>query len=227
MSDQSANDLIHALADDLEPVRPIPRLRTLLAGLAATWVVVAGIAIAVKGLRDDWLELALTPFGTGGLFLGLGVLGVGGLVAAIALSIPGREAAAKLGVGAALVGLAYAAGVGTVLFVQSPIVEWTGNPRGDLTCLGIALAVGLVPGLGIAAFAGRAAAFRPLVLALAAAAGTAALGAAAAQAMCPSEDLRHLMLGHLFAPGVGALVLTLPLLVALRRGARGAGPTGS
>ena len=227
MSDQSANDLIHALAEDLEPVRPIPRLRTLLAGLAVTWLVVVGLAIVVRGLRDDWLEMALTPFGTGGLFIGLGVLGVGGLTAALALGIPGREATARLGIGAALAGLAYAAGVGTVLFIESPVVEWAGNLRGDLTCLGTALAVGLVPGLGIASFAGRAAAFRPLVLALAAAAGTAALGAAAAQAMCPSDDIGHLVLGHLLAPGLGALILTLPLLVALRRGARVVGPAGS
>ena len=223
MSEQSASELIHALAEDLEPVRPIPRLRTLLVALGLTWAVVAGLAIAVRGLREDWIELALTPFGTGGLFLALGVVGVGGLVAALALGIPGRESTARSGIAVALVGMAYAAGVGTFLFVQSPVVEWTGNPRGDLTCLGIALAVGLVPALGIAAFAGRAATFRPLVLALAAAAGTAALGAAASQAMCPSDDLRHLMFGHLFAPGVGALVLTLPLLLAIRRGARSGG----
>jgi hypothetical protein len=84
-----------------------------------------------------------------------------------------------------------------------------------------ALAIGLAPGLAIAWFAGRAAPFRPLTLALAAAAGAAALGGSVATATCSSDEAMHLLVGHALVPALGAFVLALPLLVALRRSERG------
>ncbi len=220
MSDESATELILELARDLEPVRPLPRLRSVVAGLVGVWLAVAIVGISLKGLRSDLPEMLLAPLGPGGVFAGLAVAGLGGLVAALAMSVPGRERAARAGIVSALAGMAAAAGVGTLLFVQSPIVEMHASAATDLTCLAIACAVAFVPALGVVWFVGRAAPFRPLVLVLAAAAGTAALGAVAAQASCPYSDVRHLMVGHLLAPGVGALLLSLPLLVALRRSSR-------
>jgi hypothetical protein len=76
-------------------------------------------------------------------------------------------------------------------------------------------------------FAGRAAPFRPVVLVLAAAAGTAALGAITAQASCHHWEMRHLLVGHALAPAVGVLLLTLPLLVALKRLGRSLQAPGS
>lgn len=98
-----------------------------------------------------------------------------------------------------------------------------GRRSSDLHCLLVACAVGLLPALGVVAFAGRAAPHRPLVLAVAAAAGAVALGTVAAQASCPYADLRHLLMGHALAPALGALLLVLPLLVALHRTERAAG----
>lgn len=219
-TDASARQLIADLAADLEPVQPIPRLRSMVGRVLLLWALVAGIGIAVRGLRPDFLEMLLHMRGIGLIFAGLGLTGIGGGVAALALGIPGREAAARAGFAAAGVGMAAAAGIGTLLFLQNPIFDSPVPLRADLVCLAIALAVGLLPGIGIAMFGARAAPHRPLVLVLAAAAAMAALGGATAQATCPANDIRHLMLGHVIAPGVGALLLTLPLLHALRRAAR-------
>ena len=189
------------------------------AGVLATWAAFAVVGIAVRGLRPDFLEMFLHMRGATLVFGGLALAGVGGLVAALALGVPGREAAVRAGLVTSGIGFALAAGLGTLLFLQSPVAEsvpW----RADFQCLAVAMAVALIPALGIVVLGGRAAVHRPLVLVLAAAAGMAALGAATAQATCPADDLRHAMFGHVIAPGVGALLLALPLLVALRRASR-------
>ena len=93
------------------------------------------------------------------------------------------------------------------------------SPR-DLGCLLEATALSTLPSIGVVLFAGRAAPFRPLVLVLAAAAGAAALGAVITQAACAMPDFRHLMIGHVLAPIAGVAVLTLPLLIVLKRLAR-------
>ena len=178
-------------------------------------------ALNELGLRPDLTEVLQQPFGPGGVFFGLGLAGLGGLVAAVAMSVPGRESLARAGLLTSLFGMAVAAGLGTLLILRSPLIEAGTSLGTDLNCLTIACAVALLPSLGIMAFAGRAAPLRPLVLVLAAAAGTAALGAVTAQASCPSLDPGHLMLGHILAPAVGALVLAVPLLVALRRQPQG------
>jgi len=220
MSDEPAQELIDTLTSDLAPVEPIPSLRRVAGGVIALWLVVAAIGLLLMGVRPDLLAALSSPFGPGGIFAGLAAAGVGGLVAALALSVPGRESTARAGFVLASVGLAYAAGVGTFLFSQSPSLTTTTDWTADLRCLGISCAVGLLPAVGVVLFSARAQVFRPLALVVAAAAGAAALGAVTAQANCPANDARHLMLGHILAPGVGALVLSLPLLVALRRSRR-------
>jgi hypothetical protein len=119
-------------------------------------------------------------------------------------------------------GLAFAAaaGVGTLLLAASPASGVDAPTRADLGCLLNACAVAVLPSFGVIWFAGRTAPHRPLVLVLAAAAGTAALGAATAQTVCAVADARHLLVGHVLGPAAGALVLTLPLLFALRRTTR-------
>ena len=213
-------ELVRELVADLEPVTPIPRLRTVVAGVVGVWLAVAALGIGVKGLRPDWLDVFLTPLGPGGILAGLGMMGIGGVIASVALGVPGRERTVRAGIVIALSGLAAAAGVGTVLLLQSPAVGMQGNAMIHFGCLSVACGVALLPALGVTIFAGRAAPLRPLVVVIAAGAGTAALGAVTAQMTCPYDGIRHLMLGHLLAPGVGALLLALPLLAALRRSQR-------
>jgi len=74
-----------------------------------------------------------------------------------------------------------------------------------------------LPASAAVAYAGSAAPHRPLVAAVAAAAGTAALGAVLAEASCPLSTPVHLPLGHVTAPAAAVVLLTIPLLIVLRR----------
>ena len=220
MSADPTRDLIRELASDLTPVKPLPRVRFVAAAVLLLWLAIGLVGIGVKGLAPTfWATLAM-PLSSGGIFAGLLVAGVGGVFAALALALPGRERLARAGFALGGAGMAIAAGVGFVLLARSPLVEWRLPGAGDLPCLITALAVGLLPALALGWFGGRAAPFRPLTVALAAAAGAAALGGSVAQATCPAEDPMHLMLGHVIVPALGAFVLALPLLIAMRRSER-------
>lgn len=74
-----------------------------------------------------------------------------------------------------------------------------------------------LPASAAIVYVGRAAVYRPLVAAVAAAGGTSALGAVLAEASCPLSTPLHLLLGHVTAPAVAVVLLTIPLLVVLRR----------
>jgi len=213
----SAEDLIQELTRDLEPVRPIPPLRNVVAGVVGLWLVVACAGVWILGMRPDLAEATIADLGVTAVFVSLMGAGLLGVIAALALSVPGREQLARVGLLGGLGALAIAGGLGTLLFARSPVAEVPAAMGSDLVCLGIACAVGLLPGLGVVWFAGRSAPYQPLVLVLAAAAGTAALGAVSAHASCPYADLRHMLVGHVLAPAAGALLLTVPLLIALKR----------
>ena len=217
MSGGQAEDLIRELARDLDPVCPIPRIRIVTAGVVGLWFAVAALGLAALGVRPDLAEATLGTRGVAVVFAGLGLVGLGGVVAAIALGIPGRETLARRAIALAILGMVLAAAVGTLLLATSPVPEMLVPLSDDLACLSVALAVGLLPALGVLWFAGRASPFRPVIVVLAAAAGAAALGAIAAEMSCPHSDMRHLLAAHALAPAAGVLLLTLPLLVALKR----------
>lgn len=220
MSEPSTDALIRELAEDLRPVRPIPPLRWMVGGVLVVWAAVAVVGVALRGMAGDLLPFSGPRAVGAAVFAGLGLTGIGGVVAALALAVPGRERLGRGGLVAALVGLALAAGFATLLTLESLGPTGTAPAGSDFSCLGVGLAVGFLPALVAVLLAGRAAPHRPLVIVLAAAAGTAALGAVTAQASCPYLDPRHLMLGHLLAPAAAAVLLALPLLVALRRARR-------
>jgi hypothetical protein len=217
VSDERSRELIRALGDDLRPVKPISRLRMALATVVLAWVAVVLASWAWSGVWPGGLTAMYSKGSIAAVFGALAAVGGAGLVASLAASVPGRE---RLAWGAFMVGLlgaAIAAGLGTFLVVAAPGHEPGAPMAGHVSCLLRACGVGLLPAFVVAGFAARAAPYRPLVIALGAAAGAAALGAVAAQATCPFGDPIHMMLGHVFAPVVGALVLTLPLLIAARR----------
>lgn len=220
MSADPTRDLIRDLAGDLTPVRPLPRLRFVVAAVLLLWLAIGVVGVALRGLAPTFFETLAMPVSAGGIFAGLFVAGLGGVLAALALAIPGRERLARAAFALGGAGMAIAAGVGLALIARSPLVEWRWPAGHDLPCLLTALVVGLVPALALGWFAGRAAPFRPLAVALAAAAGAAALGGSVAQATCPAADPMHLMLGHVIVPALGAFALALPLLIAIRRSER-------
>jgi MFS family permease len=220
MSERETRALIRDLAGDLTPVQPLPRLRLLAAAVLLLWLAIGVVGVALQGLAPTFWRTLAMPISAGGIFAGLLVAGVGGVLATLALAIPGRDRLARGAFALGGAGIAIAAGVGIALLARSPLAEWRWPAGHDLPCLAVALAIGLAPALALGWLAGRAAPFRPLAIALAAATGAAALGVSVAQATCPADDAMHLMLGHVLVPAVGALVLTLPLLVAIRRAER-------
>jgi MFS family permease len=221
MSGDSTRELIRELTSDLAPVKPLPRVRFVAAAVLLAWLAIGVVGVALKGLAPTfWATLAM-PVSAGGIFAGLLLAGVGGVLAALALAVPGRERLARAAFALGGGGMAIAAGVGSALIARSPLIEWRWPTGHDLPCLLTALVIGLVPALALGWFGGRAAPFRPLAIALAAAAGAAALGGSVSQATCAAGDPMHLLLGHVIAPAAGAFALTLPLLIAIRRSERG------
>lgn len=223
MSAESTRELIRELAGDLTPVKPLPRLRFVALAVGSLWLAIGLAGIALKGLAPTFFETLEMPVSAGGIFCGLLVAGLGGVLAALALGVPGRERLARAGFAVGGAGMLVAASIGAALLGRSPLVEWRLPDAHDLPCLLTALGVGLLPALAIAWFGGRAATLRPLTVALAAAAGAAALGGSVAQATCAASDPLHLVFGHVLAPAFGAFVLALPLLVAMRRSERSQG----
>jgi hypothetical protein len=223
VSGDSTRDLIRDLASDLAPVKPLPRVRFVAAAVLLLWLAIAAAQIALRGLAPTFWHTLTLPISAGGIFAGLLAAGCGGVLAALALAIPGRERLARVGFVLGGAGMGVAAGIGVALVAQGPLDAWRLPGVNDVGCLSTALAVGLAPALALAWFGGRAAPFRPLAIALAAAAGAAALGGSVAQATCAAEDGIHLLIAHALVPAIGAFVLALPLLVAIRRSARAQG----
>jgi len=215
VSAESTRELLRELASDLTPVKPLPRLRFVAAAVLLAWLAIGVGGIALEGLAPTFWQTLAVPISAGGIFVGLLLAGLGGVLAALALAIPGREPLARAGLALGGAGVAIAAWVGFALVADSSLA-WRLPRAGDLPCLLTALVISLAPALALAWFSGRAAPFRPLALALAAAAGAAALGGSVAQACCGSDQAMHLLLAHALVPALGVFVLTLPLLVAIR-----------
>ncbi len=220
MSGDPTRDLIRDLANDLAPVKALPRVRFVAAAVLLLWLAIGVVGVAVQGLAPTFWQTLTMPVSAGGIFAGLLIAGIGGVLAALALAVPGRERLARAAFALGGAGMAIAAGVGIALIARSPLVEWRMPEAHDLPCLITALVVGLVPALALGWFGGRAAPFRPLAIAIAAATGAAALGGSVAQATCAADDPIHLMLSHVIVPAVGAFAFALPLLIAIRRGER-------
>ncbi|HEU4431576.1 MAG TPA: NrsF family protein [Myxococcota bacterium] len=216
MSADPTRDLVRELASDLTPVKPLPRLRFVAAAVLLAWLAIALLSVALKGLAPDFFGTLARPLSAGGIFAGLLLGGLGGALGALALAIPGRERLAHGGLALCAAGSALAIAVGLAIVARGAPAAWRPPVAGDLACLLLGLAVGIVPALSLAWFGGRAAPFRPLTLALAAAAGAAALGGSVAQACCAVGEPMHLLLGHALVPALGAFALALPLLLAIR-----------
>ncbi len=208
MSSRATETLLRELARELEPVQPIPKLRS--------------AAIAVVGL---WLIAALVEGWTGGpppaiagrnlaflgVLLGLILASAGAILAALAGAVPGRADEARWGGALAVAGLVVAAAVSfwAVAQVEPTVsgVPWATS----LACIRRATVLGILPALLVCAFLARAWVRRPLVGAGLAATGCVALGSVAVHASCPAGAGLHVLLGHAFAPLVTTAILALPL----------------
>lgn len=218
MNPRSTEHVIRELSERLQPTRRIPRLRTAAWGVALLWMLAAAVALAVRGLRPDLLALLQPASAFTAILLGLALVAVGGVVAALAASVPGREWAGRLGLGLGLLGVLLAAGVGGLLVVREAGAEVPACPfENDLACFSVACLIALPPALGVLTFISRGAPVRPLLAVLTAGTGAVALGALLVHMSCPETSPRHVILSHTLAPMLGGLLLTLPFRAVLRR----------
>jgi hypothetical protein len=218
VADRSTESLLRELPQNLEPVRPIPRLRSVLLVLLGIFLVVVGVEAWMRGRLPLLVEGAPwsdPPFLT--LLAGLALTAGGAIVAALAGAVPGRETAARAGRALGLAGVLLASGGGLWAVLRAELTEPKLPIVSSLQCLGRASALGLVPALFLCVFLVRAFERRPLLGTGFACVGALALGSVVVHASCPHVGALHVLMGHWASPFALALLLALPLSRLVRR----------
>jgi hypothetical protein len=221
LPEQTSHALIERLSRELKPVQPIWSLRRMGAVLLFVWLATGAPVLLWQGLREDLPSVVTGTPAYGAILVALLLMASGGIVAALALCVPGRENATRAGAGLVLLGI-----LGSVAIALAPIFAeaspgyLAGSLRYDATCLGLAAALA-IPVVGLVlGFGQRAAVFAALPTMLLAGLGAVAAGTVVVHLMCGEACARHLLGSHALAPLVGGLVLALPGQRLLRR-ARG------
>jgi hypothetical protein len=217
------DDLIAALARDVDPVTPVPSLRWEVTAVAALALAVSLALVEGRGLRPPGLPLLqeFTPFAI--VALGLALAGLGAVTAALAFARPGRERIGWSALVTTVVGLLLSVGIACLLVRGSPLggeALWGGLPEIPCVLASIALSVPAV--LIVTYLAASAAPLRPGATAFLAACGATALGTFAAHLTCRTPGAWHVVTTHAATPLVGGLLVVVPVLRLLRSWARSA-----
>ena len=196
------------LARSARPIRPLPPPGARAVRWFAAALLVMIVAIAVIGPRDDLSSAFSQPIFLGS-FAALLLTLASGASAAFGLSVPGAERS-RTQRGLTLM----AAAAWSVIWVV--VLSIAGAPAGTRTApihsgCAIQIAVcALVTGWLLFAMIARAAPLRPLWTAAMASLASTATGAVVAQVLCPLDDPRHQLIGHvviaLVVAGAGLLV---------------------
>lgn len=216
MTLRSTDAVIEDLRRDLRPVRPIPRLRLVIA-IAAALAGAAAIGLySWVGPRTDLARLLVATPSFTGIAVGLVLVAAGAALSVAGSSVPGRERVAKWGRALALVG-------GTLALAIAPlwmVLAGHGHARmpaaSDIGCLIESVLAGFLPALWLFVFTRWAAPQRRALAGAVAIAAGAAAGALTIHAICPAPDAWHGFLGHALAPLLAA-ALALPTLALARR----------
>ena len=218
MSDPTTDTLIHRLATEADPVRRIapPKWAFLLVVAITTGIGAAflGPAAVVRGLQRSVSEGGIDSV----VLVGLLVAAAGGIVAALAEREPGRDESTRLGLAALAAGLGLVAigTIATACLEPSGATSW-----GDqLRCLAHCSLLAAPPTALSLLLLTRSAPGRPRIAALAAGAGSAALGAVIVHLACAGHGEPHQLAAQGLAPLLGA-VLTLPFARRLARWSQG------
>ena len=221
MSQRSTETLLRELQEGLRPVRPIPRLRSMLLATLGAFALTLGI--------DGLLGHPIPAFARGvawgdpaflGVLAGLLLTAAGGISAALAGAVPGRERVAYWGRALAGAGLLLAAAAAGGAALRGPTADSAAALVTGFECASRASALGFVPALVLCVFLARALECRPRVGAAVAASGAVALGAAAVHASCADSGGLHMLLGHWLTPFGIALLLAWPLSLLVRLASR-------
>jgi hypothetical protein len=215
---RSSEALLRELAADLRPVRPIPRLRSIVAAIALLAFAGAATLLWRKGLRPDLVPVVSGDAIYDAVGVGMVAIGSGALVAGVAACVPGRERTQSRALRWAALGAALAFLVVPLGVVAAQRHVLRPPEVADLACVVSGLAVSVLAAAASLVFGWRTAP-RSLALAAAfAAAGAGAVGAIAVHAVCPSPKASHWLWGHACVPVVAGLLAfgTGSALVALR-----------
>jgi hypothetical protein len=217
VSDRSTEQLVHDLARDVPPVRPILPLRAVLAGVVAVWAIAVALMWILGAPSDDfvrgirWGDPAFVA-----ILVGLVFLAVGATLAALAGAVPGRENVARTSRGAALLGIALAAGGGLWAVFGAAAPGGVSDLVGCLACIGRAGALALLPVLAASLFLARGFVRHPILGAGFAVTGTVALGGLVTHIGCRVGGALHMLLGHALAPLILGLALAIPIGLLVR-----------
>ncbi|MFK7898843.1 MAG: NrsF family protein [Myxococcota bacterium] len=215
MSD-SAERLIDNLVDDLEPVTPLPRLRSAYAVILCVWATMLGVVlwsqestIGARSLMHNGVYLCS--------FLGLMVAAFGATISALASGIPGRDRLETVGTALSVLGLGFAA-LACGMGIHSLGLDARPTPAGiDLMCFEESVWLSVLPAGVILTFLVRGWAahpFRASAIALIASGG---LGALIVHLSCGFLGPKHLLISHLSVPVVLAVLGIYPLALLIRR----------
>lgn len=220
MAEQGTESVLEGLVQNLEPVRPIPQLRSLFLLLA----LIFGVSLVLNLL---WVGLSITPLSAWlhvpflVLLIGLVVTAGGSMLAAVSGAIPGREGLARTGRRMAWAG-ALMASLGGILGLAGADSVAAQFPLSiTVACAWRASALGAVPAAVLCVYLARAFERRPGVGAIFACVGAVAMGSGLVHASCPAREPLHLLLGHWVAPVGLALLLALPFSLLIRQLGRG------
>ena len=221
MGDRATEPLLRELVQGLAPVRRIPRLRTVVLGALALWLLMLGVQALLGGPRPltvpggFWSDPRFI-----GVLAGLLLTAGGAMATAVAGAIPGHEAVQRVGRRLALLGALLASGGGLWAVGRAELLGPALPMTSSLQCMGRASALGVVPAVFLCAFLARAFERRPAVGAAFASLGAFALGALAVHTSCSNDEPLHLLLGHSLTPFAAALLLAFPLSWLVRRASR-------
>lgn len=215
----STDRLLEGLVEDLQPVRPIPRLRSAFAVILAVWAALLGVVLGSS--HSDAGQRALGTLSTEPIylvsFLGLALAALGGAVSALAAGVPGRARLELAGLTAAGVGL-MAAAVACLVGLQATGFESLANdPHSHAMCFRRGVYLSLLPAGVILSFLVRGWMIHPLRAAGVALLASGALGVSIVQLGCGWLEPRHLLMGHLSVPIALAALGFYPLGLILRK----------
>ena len=214
-STDSTDALLDRLTSAAQPVCRIPRLRVAVGLILLLRSAVAILFAYSHGLRSDLGEVVAHGVRFNAVGIGLLGVGLGGVIAALAQVVPGRESTARKAVFVVLVASALVIGISSLLHFafEEAVVE---SQPGPLGCFLISCGLSIVPLAVLAVVARRGVMQHPFIVAICAALGGVGLGAFVVHLCCGVDAFLHVFFGHAAAPFFGALLL-VPLLRASLR----------
>lgn len=230
---ESTDRLISGLVDGLEPVAPVPRLRSACGVVWLIWVLFSGFILWSKPAAPVWSEWTAQPFYPMSL-LALLAAAFGGTLSALASGQPGRAGSERLGLAVCAGGL-LAAAVACLLGMSSSgshtggeiaaSTSWLASlslaspshAAADLMCLRRGMLMALVPAVVFLPFLARGWTTHPMRAAWVCATAVGALGAVTIHSSCGLLEPGHWLVGHLGIPVVLSLVSLYPLGLWLKR----------